>query len=315
MAKRLTEAIIKERVNLIEHDKNVKLLGLEDFKGCRTKLILKCNVCSFTYSTVRYMDFERSKGCTKCTNKRKSLELKDNLSSFVEKSRIRHGNLFNYDDVEYVDSKTPVSIFCINCNEHFNQAPSNHLNGQGCRCCANIKLRLMRLTPFSDFLQRAEKVHKGLYSYSGESFKGIRELVEITCQVHGKFSQLSYSHLRGSGCPLCATSGFDRNKPANLYVVVWSNGMDNFIKVGITNNKVEDRVKMQSIYTKYTPEKITSVPNKDGRLIYNLESEIKKKFPSGYMRKEDFPDGYTETFPYSCYRDIMAFINTRMETY
>ncbi len=48
-----------------------------------------------------------------------------------------HGDLYDYSEVEYVNTKTKIKIIC---KEHgvFKQRPSHHLKGQGCKKC-NLK--------------------------------------------------------------------------------------------------------------------------------------------------------------------------------
>ena len=58
--------------------------------------------------------------------------------SFIEKSKIVHGDLYGYSEFEYVDSKTIGKIIC-KIHGSFDQTPRNHLRGNGCQICANNK--------------------------------------------------------------------------------------------------------------------------------------------------------------------------------
>ena len=49
--------------------------------------------------------------------------------------------------------------------------------------------------------------------------------------------------LRGKGCPACAKTGFDKNKPALLYFVKFEYNNHLYYKVGITNRTTTDRLK------------------------------------------------------------------------
>lgn len=53
------------------------------------------------------------------------------------------------------------------------------------------------------FLQKAKYVHGNLYDYSKVEYVCKSTPIEIVCKVHGSFSLLPISHLRGSGCPSC----------------------------------------------------------------------------------------------------------------
>ena len=55
-------------------------------------------------------------------------------------------------------------------------------------------------------------------------------------------SRLDKTHQKGSNCPSCAPSGFDGSKPGYLYALHYKTAIDEWYKVGITNNEVRYRV-------------------------------------------------------------------------
>jgi very-short-patch-repair endonuclease len=59
--------------------------------------------------------------------------------SLISKSKKIHEQKYNYDFVEYVNSKTKVKILCNKCNNIFEQIPYNHLRGRGCPKCNESK--------------------------------------------------------------------------------------------------------------------------------------------------------------------------------
>lgn len=70
-------------------------------------------------------------GCTRCSGKyRKSTE------EWIEAAKGIHGDKYDYSLVEFLDSKTPVTIICPK-HGRFLQAPSEHLSGKGCKYCAH----------------------------------------------------------------------------------------------------------------------------------------------------------------------------------
>ena len=70
------------------------------------------------------------KGCSKCAKNRKLT-----LEEFVEKSRLIHGDKYNYSKVQYINANIPVCIICNKCGNEFWQTPGNHLSGKGCGNC------------------------------------------------------------------------------------------------------------------------------------------------------------------------------------
>lgn len=62
----------------------------------------------------------------------------------------------------------------------------------------------MKKNTTEDFIQKANKIHKGLYDYSKVSYVNSKTKVIIICPIHGKFEQIAASHLSGRGCSKCA---------------------------------------------------------------------------------------------------------------
>lgn len=132
-------------------------------------------------------------GCPKCNGR-----IKDTKNTFIEKAKLKHNNKYDYSLVEYIKSKIKVKIICKNENHGvFLQTPNDHITGYGCPKCAG------RNKTTSDFINEAKLIHGDLYNYSLVDYKNTEKKIKIICREHGAFSQLSYSHLNGSGCPIC----------------------------------------------------------------------------------------------------------------
>lgn len=71
-------------------------------------------------------------GCPKCGNKVKSKEF------FLTESKTKHGDYYNYSNVDYIDTDTKVKIECPVHGE-FEQRPRHHYNGAGCPMCRESK--------------------------------------------------------------------------------------------------------------------------------------------------------------------------------
>lgn len=120
---------------------------------------------------------------------------------FVKEAMQVHGDKYDYSEVEYVNTHTPVKIRCQQCGNDFFQEPSSHLAGHGCPMCC--KKRGYRKLSQKDFITRVRMVHGDKYDYSKTVYKDMRSKIEIVCPVHGLFYQQAQSHLLGHGCPLC----------------------------------------------------------------------------------------------------------------
>ena len=131
-------------------------------------------------------------GCPMCGGVKKLT-----TEGFIEKSKLIHGDRYDYSKVNYVGNKIKVCIICPIHGE-FWQKPNAHLNGQGCpNCVKNKKLTL------ESFIEKANEIHNHKYDYSKVEYKNSTTKVCIICPEHGEFWQMPSDHLRGHGCQMC----------------------------------------------------------------------------------------------------------------
>lgn len=147
----------------------------------------------------------RGKGCRHCGNEHKKLYT-SNTEEFIKKSRKIHGNKYNYNEVNYHNCKSPVTIICPN-HGPFHQIPNGHLNGNGCLEC----VRDSQTSNTEEFIQKSVKLHGNKYDYSKVDYQGALNKVTINCSIHGDFDQTPNDHLRGCGCPNCFESKGERH--------------------------------------------------------------------------------------------------------
>lgn len=118
---------------------------------------------------------------------------------FIERSRKIHGDKYDYSEVEYINSETPVKIYCKNCKKYFMQKPCKHLKGQGCRSCSYNKLTQ------EEFINKVRKIHGNKYDFSKTIYKGMNNPVTFFCKKCNKYvTTLAASLARGCGCRECS---------------------------------------------------------------------------------------------------------------
>ena len=76
----------------------------------------------------------RGQGCPKCANLTKGAYQKSNTEEFIRKSKLVHGDKYDYSKVDYVNNRVKVTIGCPEHGE-FIQKPLDHLHGSGCPEC------------------------------------------------------------------------------------------------------------------------------------------------------------------------------------
>ena len=73
--------------------------------------------------------------------------MKMTAGQFIDKARQVHGYRYNYNHVEYMNSKTPVKIHCFD-HGWFSQRPDKHLQGHGCPVCARESMKQTNLLKY-----------------------------------------------------------------------------------------------------------------------------------------------------------------------
>lgn len=175
----------------------IKNSGMSDY------VTLKCKKHALIFRK-RLSRLLKGSGCPLCSGKaRKTFE------QFVEDARKVHGDKYEYNDSNYVNSHTKIGITCPEHGE-FMQTPTNHLNGNGCPKCKAEKSRQMFSSTREKFIEKADEIHHGIYDYSKVEYINRNTPVMITCEKHGDFLQTPANHLQGKGCPKCNQSKLEK---------------------------------------------------------------------------------------------------------
>ena len=173
---------------------------LVEYTNTHGKIKIKCKKHGVFITTPhRHI---RGQVCHKCTIEKRRKKLKD---SFIKRSIEVHGDKYGYENVVYVTAKKPVLIKC-RLHGLFKQMPNSHLNGRGCKECAEISRSKTKTKTTEQFIIEAKFIHKDKYNYSKTIYNGRHSKLMIICNKHGKFMQDAGSHLSGNGCPRCKSS-------------------------------------------------------------------------------------------------------------
>ena len=63
------------------------------------------------------------------------MKTRSTTSDFIAKSKVIHGDKYNYSEVKYIKALSKVKIYCNTHKEYFYQIPNSHLSGTGCFRC------------------------------------------------------------------------------------------------------------------------------------------------------------------------------------
>lgn len=178
------------------------------YDGYNSRIIVTCILHNSTFCVVASTFLNSGSGCRKCTDIRdrikeqKALREKDPTQIFIEKATIIHGGRYTYENVNYINCGTKVSITCPRHGE-FWTTPTQHHRGSDCPKCGIEKASATRMYDKEHFKGLAEKQHGSRYEYHLAEYVGYNKPLTIVCRIHGPFQQTPQDHLRGSGCHSC----------------------------------------------------------------------------------------------------------------
>jgi hypothetical protein len=174
-----------------------------NYINARIKIEIYCNIHKEYFPQTPDDHLSGSVCCPKCRSELQSKRQSSNIEKFIEKANIIHNFKYDYSEANYIGNHTDVKIICP-IHGSFPQAPSNHLQGNGCPDCGLEQGAFKRSSSAAEnFIEKANLVHNFKYDYCNVNYIGAKTEVEIICSVHGSFPQKPTDHLQGKGCPSC----------------------------------------------------------------------------------------------------------------
>lgn len=129
MSKKITTEEFIEKAKIIHGDKYD--YSLVNYIRAKTNVEIICPTHGvFTQRPTNHLS---KKGCPKCAN-----NVKLTTEEFIEKSKMIHGDKYDYSLVNYINIDTPITIKCPT-HDEFNQIPYTHSIGHGCPKCRTSK--------------------------------------------------------------------------------------------------------------------------------------------------------------------------------
>ncbi len=142
-------------------------------------------------------------GCSECAKIKNSDYFRSNTNEFIEKSIFIHGNKYDYSKVNYKTNMDKVDIIC-KIHGLFQQTPSGHLGGKGCKECGKKQTELAKKDTTESFIKKALIIYGNIYDYSKVNYINSNKDIIIICKEHGEFKKRPNNHLSSKqGCPKC----------------------------------------------------------------------------------------------------------------
>lgn len=314
------EVLVKRRCREL----NYRFVSLKGQKiNSSAKVVFECLKHNTVTDTVKISPFinKTVDGCAECVVDTRS------ANKFIPTEEydiiLKNRKILNRKDKLVSRTKNTFTFECDNCKDDIYYKELGNiftitregmfLTGKNCRCGKHMKSTREREI-FIEHIISEENL-----PYTEVSINNPEDIYEnlkigFICSEHG-IQEKSYSNFvySGSRCTGCAVNGFNPDKPARIYCTIWSYGNSVFCKVGITNRSTSERLKEQTRNTNYNIINTLEWFSEDGHLIKSIEKEVEDTFISSVIPKHLFPDGFTETYSITNYKEIVGLIKTRMD--
>jgi len=115
-------------------------------------ITMVCKMCSNTFHQLYGNHITQKQGCPFCSGRFMDTAL------FIEKAQNKHGEEYDYRNVEYTKSNRNVIIICNKTKLEFHQTPNSHLIGSKCPCCSPSRYS-RKAVQYLDFMASYHKIN------------------------------------------------------------------------------------------------------------------------------------------------------------
>lgn len=173
------------------------------YNDSKTKVLINCPIHgNFLQNPDSHL---HGVGCKKCGYEKSSKNNNLGIKEFIKRAKEIHGNKYDYSNSIYIKAHSKIKIICPIHGE-FVQIAHDHLDGHGCKKCADISTKEKQKNSTKNFIEIANRKHGNKYDYSKVEYKNCKKKVCIICPKHGDFYQSPIVHIKGCGCPMCQNS-------------------------------------------------------------------------------------------------------------
>lgn len=248
-----------------------------EYKDYKTKISIVCNIHGIFLQTPA--NHLTGYGCILCGHESNRISLEE----FISRANNIHHNKFDYSEVNYKNSASKVVIICPN-HGKFEQSPHGHLLGDGCSECSKKKQYTTETAA-----RKVEQVHGGNIKFIDEFNVKTTNKYKFLCKCGNIWNSMLDSIIRGSGCPACAKTGFNKYSEKSYFYILEIDGKSKFTKFGISSN-IKDRFREHRFNLRkaecfYNNSVIIETT---GQAAFNLEQHILHNYECGVSTIKGF---------------------------
>lgn len=184
-----------EESNLIHKN---KYKYIEEYKTANIPIKIECPIHGIFLQRPS-AHITQKQGCPVCGLSNRDYPLRKTTEKFIEQSKAKWGDKYDYNLTNYVNKITKITYSCP-VHGKISQYPKLHLKS-GCQYCNG---RGIGRHTTETFINIAEKIHDCKYDYSLVVLNKITDYIKIICREHGEFEQRANNHIHlRNGCPQC----------------------------------------------------------------------------------------------------------------
>lgn len=277
--KRISEETRVQQINALPNISFVR--WADDYVNNKSKAICRCDIDGYEWRANAKSLIDLSTGCPQCAGRRR-WTAKDRIEQLNELPNIS----FVRWPSEYLGASSKATVQCRIDGFEWSATINSLLKGHGCQQCANNRRwtaaeRIAQINALQNITFK-----RWVCGYRNKNSQAVCQ-----CSVDGCEWSSSVNNLinHRNGCPDCAKHGFNRAKPATLYILrSYCGGM---VKIGISNDH-KTRLAALKRVTPFDWSCVEMLHSQDGALIAELEKELHSRTEQAKF-KEQF-DGFTE---------------------
>lgn len=172
------------------------------FVNNTTKGIITCPIHGDFLQTPK--NHLHGQGCPTCGKEFARNYRKGNYTHFIEESKNRFGDIFEYPFIEreYENSHSKITIKCLKCGNVFTKIACDHLTSPkgGCKVC--FKQSFEKYYTYEELL-KYNILNLNIKPFEGK--KEYRDKCTVICDKHGEYEVIINTILKGNGkCKKCA---------------------------------------------------------------------------------------------------------------
>lgn len=173
------------------------------YTNAKTKIKFLCKKHDYSFEQTSNNHLNSKHPCKFCLQEARRAELSDSIHTFKNKIQAIYGNQFDFDNANYVNQRTPISLKCLKHNKVITKEPQVFLRGHGCDLCAkeesSANLSRQTLNEINHFVGKLNGKCLSKSYFNNEA------KLDFECNSGHKF-QKSWSAVKNSlrWCPKCS---------------------------------------------------------------------------------------------------------------